>query len=118
MALAQGISLFRQRERRFIGLGGEEICVLSSIRLLLCAGVFLGSAIFEVFESKLASRVAYGVGARYLFISTEGKKIHRTVREENECQKPSEALIMLMPCLPSSCFLFRLPRLPSCAVEI
>ena len=29
--------------------------------------LFLGSAIFEVFESKLASRVVYGVGARYLF---------------------------------------------------
>ena len=59
--------LIRQRERRFIGLGGEEIRVLSSIRSLLCAGVFLGSAIFEVFESKLASRVAYGISARYHF---------------------------------------------------
>ena len=57
----------RQRDRRFIGLGGEEIRVLSSIRPSLCAGVFLGSAIFEVFESKLASRVAYGVSARYHF---------------------------------------------------
>ena len=68
---------------------------------------------FEVFELKLASRVAYGAGARYLFILTEGKKIHRTVREENECQKPSEALIVLMRRLPSSCFLFLVLRLPA-----
>ena len=59
--------LIRQRKRRFIGLGGKEIRVLSSICPSLCAGIFLGSAIFEVFESKLASRVVYGVSERYHF---------------------------------------------------